>query len=328
MEFSTNGRGLLEVFNEVIKLHDKIKPPIATSQIQSRKPNGSKKSLSIKRIKANVVNLVMTNKYSQIDRDGLIALATAGFLFSSIPFVLIAMYFDIDFIWFFIDQVVVPGQYILAYRMTFFMLRFILFFQFIVVTTHLISYKLLILEFVIKTMESNMKILFVRIRKSLSNYRQFHSATLPMYYQMNILVSYCDLSFGNQFSTLMFATTACLIMTGFIVIRLNKIIQIHGTGFVCLLFLCGHVGIQCLLKNAYSINYTSEKIIRECKLRAHTLENTKYWKRKFCSMICMSLALRVGYCRIFRVQKSTLVSFVGFVAIYTINAALGIPINS
>jgi len=154
-----------------------------------------------------------------------------------------------------------------------------------------------------------MKILFHRIRKSLSNYGQFHSAALPMYYQMSSLVSHCDLSFGNQFSTLMFAATATLIMIGFIVIRLNKIIQIYGTGFVLLLFLCGHVGVQCLLRNAYSINSTSEECIRECKLRATCLKNTKYWKRKFCSMKPMSLNLRVGYCRIFSLQKSTLVSF-------------------
>jgi len=42
----------------------------------------------------------------------------------------------------------------------------------------------------------------------------------------------------------------------------------------------------------------------------------------------MNLSLRLGYCKICSVKKSMLVSFIGFVAIYTINTVLGVPIIS
>jgi len=321
MEFSTNGRGLLEIFNEVIKLHNKItietiKPISRIHRLNSKKP------FPLKRMKDKVLGL-LTKEDSKIDSEGLIAMATAGLLFSPFPFVLIALQFDIDFTYFLI-HLVVPKQYVLTYRLEFLLLRFVLFFYALIEIMRLSTFKLLLSEFVVKIMESNMKILCNCIRKFHNN-QQFRSSIFPMYYQMSILVSYADYAFGNQFTTIIFATSATLIMIGFVVIRLHYILPIYATIFLLILYVCGHVGTQCILRNANHINLFSENFMRECKFRVNFLRNTKYWKRKLCSIQSINLSLRLEYCKVCNVKRSMIVSFIGCVAIYTINAVLGIP---
>jgi len=145
---------------------------------------------------------------------------------------------------------------------------------------------------------------------------------------MSIVVSCCDLNFGNQFTTITSVNSALLIMIWFAVISLNQIVPGYATVCIFFVYLCGHAGMQYILGNANQIHSFSEQLIRECKVRTNTLENTSYWRRKCKSIKPMSLSLRHGYCKLFAVKKSMRVPFLQFVAIYTINAVLGIPINS
>jgi len=233
LEFPTNGRGLLEIFNEINKIHDKISCKI------HRLMCNSQRHIHIKCLRKQLNNVVsfLKTENSQVDTEGLVALATAGLLFASIPFLFMFLQFEIDFAFFFIN-LIFPLQYTLSYKMSFLILRFFIILQIIIETMRLISFKILLSEFVIHLMASNLKILFSQVQ-SLNNFQLYLRVRSGMRVcsQMALMVSNCDLTFGNQLTTITSVNSAILIMIGFVVITLNHIVPGYAT--VCLfLYTC------------------------------------------------------------------------------------------
>jgi len=256
-----------------------------------------------------------------VSLEDLIAIATVGLLSTPLPLVLIALPFNIDFGYHLI-ALFIPQHYLLVYQTEFLILRFFIFLHAIIEIMRLVSYKLLLAETVMTLMVSSIKTLFGRI-KFLSYYNSI-LPSLRTYSEFSILVSHVDLTFGNQFTTIVFTTTSCLILIGFGVIKLKNIIQFYVTIFLLILYVCAQTGMQTALRNVNIVVSLSEKLITECKLRTNLTGNKKYWKRKFKAIKPMNFSLRVGDCRLCTVKKSMRVSFIGLVAIYTINAILGI----
>jgi len=95
MEFSTNREGIIEIFNEVIKLLDTIS--IEAINLISRIQRPTKLNSKRTHFTKNLVSL-LTKEDSKSDCEGFIAVATVGLLFSPFPLVLIALQFDTDFV--------------------------------------------------------------------------------------------------------------------------------------------------------------------------------------------------------------------------------------